>query len=423
MYVKLGSLNASGLGNFTKRKSVLNFIKRSKIDICYLQETHLDAPLIERLNHEWHGSVLASAGDTRARGVVILVKPRLEIKINTVSTDDDGRIVCVQGEVMDKTVVLCNIYAPNIDDPTFFTRVIQKIESFQNRDIIIIGGNFNLVMEPHIDRHESGYNQYQGLEIIKEYMNRQELVDIWRVRNAQERKYSWCRDKVNKKGFSASRIDMFLVSNSYADCVGECKIGPGHRSDHSFVTMDINLATFKRGPGSWKLNNKLLLEQEYIGKIKETIAAVIADTPLMNPNDRWCEIKIQCAKTSKAYGRFKSSERRSELKNLEVLRDFLIEDQIRNNFPPETKNSLDQIQNKIEHLDMLCTEGSIFRSKCAWAEYGEKNSKMFFSLEKNKYMAKNMKCVITDAGRHITDQKSILDEQTKFYKSLYSKDH
>ena len=47
---------------------------------------------------------------------------------------------------------------------------------------------------------------------------------------------------------------------------------------------------------------------------------------------------------------------------------------------------------------------------------------MFFSLEKKKYMMKNMKMILTNSGKHITDQKSILEEQTKFYKNLYSKD-
>ena len=47
---------------------------------------------------------------------------------------------------------------------------------------------------------------------------------------------------------------------------------------------------------------------------------------------------------------------------------------------------------------------------------------MFFALEKNRYMNKNMKCILLDYGRHITEQKAILEEQTKFYKGLYTKD-
>ena len=47
---------------------------------------------------------------------------------------------------------------------------------------------------------------------------------------------------------------------------------------------------------------------------------------------------------------------------------------------------------------------------------------MFFALEKKNYINKNMKTIITDCGKHIIEQKGILEEQTKFFKSLYQKD-
>ena len=37
-------------------------------------------------------------------------------------------------------------------------------------------------------------------------------------------------------------------------------------------------------------------------------------------------------------------------------------------------------------------------------------------------MEKNMKCVISETGVVSYNQKTILDEQTKFYKELYAKD-
>ena len=81
-----------------------------------------------------------------------------------------------------------------------------------------------------------------------------------------------------------------------------------------------------------------------------------------------------------------------------------------------------QVCGKLDQIDGINTEAAIFRSKCAWTEYGEKTAKCFFSLEKSNYAAKNMKLIITDCGKHITEQKSILSEQTKFYKNLYSRD-
>ena len=73
-------------------------------------------------------------------------------------------------------------------------------------------------------------------------------------------------------------------------------------------------------------------------------------------------------------------------------------------------------------LDQIKLETQQFWSKCEWTKSGDKCSKMFFSLEKERYLRKNMKCIITECSRHITDQKEILTEQTKFYKGLHSND-
>ena len=48
-------------------------------------------------------------------------------------------------------------------------------------------------------------------------------------------------------------------------------IYPGFRSDHSLITMSIQLHNEKRGRGFWKLNVSLLLDKEYVSKIRKVI--------------------------------------------------------------------------------------------------------------------------------------------------------
>ena len=43
-------------------------------------------------------------------------------------------------------------------------------------------------------------------------------------------------------------------------------------------------------------------------------------------------------------------------------------------------------------------------------------------MEKKHYLEKNMKCVITEDGQITRNQATILNEQTKFYKKLYTSD-
>ena len=84
------------------------------------------------------------------------------------------------------------------------------------------------------------------------------------------------------------------------------------------------------------------------------------------------------------------------------------------------KTALNEIEHNINQHVMKSTESSIFRSRCNWIQNGEVPSKMFFSLEKKNYLAKNMKCVYRDNGQLTYDQKEILDEQTRYYKKLYT---
>ena len=215
---------------------------------------------------------------------------------------------------------------------------------------------------------------------------------------------------------------MFFVSASQADCVENCNIVCGCNTDHSLVEMSVNLCDFTRGPGSWKLNNKLLFDDQYVQLIEDVIANTIQDTPCMNPSDRWSEIKTKCAQASREYSKRKAQKEINEMDQLQLLRSILHGDHLKYPQNQDIIRSLSQVTHKIDLIDQKRTEASIFRSRCQWVKDGEKNSKLFFSLEKRNYMEKNMKTIITDLGKHIFNQQAILEEQTKFYKLLYKKD-
>ena len=75
---------------------------------------------------------------------------------------------------------------------------------------------------------------------------------------------------------------------------------------------------------------------------------------------------------------------------------------------------------KLNEIQSHKTEAAIFRSKAQWVREGECNSKYFFNLERRRYLEKNMKAVFNAEGNLLTNQQAILDEQTKFYKDLYT---
>ena len=63
------------------------------------------------------------------------------------------------------------------------------------------------------------------------------------MRNPATRRYSFHR------GDQASRIDMWLMVEYISGKVRKAEIVPGHFSDHSIITLEIDLVSIARGPG------------------------------------------------------------------------------------------------------------------------------------------------------------------------------
>jgi hypothetical protein len=60
----------------------------------------------------------------------------------------------------------------------------------------------------------------------------------------------------------------------------------------------------------------------------------------------------------------------------------------------------------LEDLNKEKMAGIIFRSKCDWAEYGEKNSKYFLNLEKYNFENKHITSLNAN-GKITSDERSI----------------
>lgn len=68
--------------------------------------------------------------------------------------DTEGRVICLQVLINGAKVILCNIYAPNREDPNFVAKIIKILGDFEGQ--IVLGGDFNQVPDQYLDR--SGAN-------------------------------------------------------------------------------------------------------------------------------------------------------------------------------------------------------------------------------------------------------------------------
>uniref|UniRef100_A0AAR2JS99 exodeoxyribonuclease III n=1 Tax=Pygocentrus nattereri TaxID=42514 RepID=A0AAR2JS99_PYGNA len=118
---------------------VMSFLKSRNYDVIFLQETHLSDKECKRLCRDWVGNVLSCEGSTKSRGVAILINKHLQFTITKEFKDRKGRILIVQAEIQGQTLILANIYAPNLDEPIFFGDLECSINRMGNHPVILGG--------------------------------------------------------------------------------------------------------------------------------------------------------------------------------------------------------------------------------------------------------------------------------------------
>lgn len=146
------SYNIKGLGNPIKRKKILNQLKALQCSAAMLQETHLSEAEHLKLKRDWVEQIYsASHGGGRKRGVAILFRRNVFFSCEKVLKDKEGRYIRVIGTIGDIRFTFLNLYAPNEDCPFFFKKIASKLAD-EGKGIIVVGGDYNCVLNSSIDR-------------------------------------------------------------------------------------------------------------------------------------------------------------------------------------------------------------------------------------------------------------------------------
>ena len=420
--LKFSSLNVRGLGEVSKRKEIFNWLRKKKFSIYMLQEVHCTEKNIHLWTAEWGYKALFSCCASNKAGTCILFNNNFHLQITKTRSDPNGRFIICDICTNGKNITLCNLYAPNEDKPDFFRDIAIYLQDFQC-DEIIIGGDFNLVMDVSKDKKGGRASTHKNsLEEVKGICETWDVVDIWRVLNPEEERYTWRQKNLQIQ----CRLDFLLISQSLINNVNTVDIVPGYKTDHSMVTMEITTNANPRGPGFWKLNTSFLSDTDYISKIKDTIQQTkneYSNNPFVSPALLWEMIKLKVRESSLYYS--KERKKKSALQEDEIertiaaieikLEDKNIEAKQREELLGVLKSKKDQHEKIIEYR----TKGAILRSQCRWHNEGEKNTKYFLNLEKRHYKQGTISQLKTDNDIVITTDKDILKECLSFYKNLY----
>lgn len=142
-----------------------------------------------RLRKPWIGQVFHSNFNSRARGTAIVMHKRVNFSPSQIIADPEGRYVIVVGKLFDISVVFVYIYAPNWDNPRFFTSLFSSIPNL-NSHHLILGGDFNCVMDPRLGRSNPKILEQTAMaKAVTGFMDQIGCVDPWHYLNPSKKEF------------------------------------------------------------------------------------------------------------------------------------------------------------------------------------------------------------------------------------------
>ena len=198
---------------------------------------------------------------------MILFNSNFDYEIEDYIKDNDGRFLICILKVNNEKILLVNYYGLNSDEIYLLEDFCNRIEQFNDMPIAC-GGDWNLIME-NIDKKggSSVLTHKKNREHLRQFMDRNDLIDIWRIRNPMEKRYSWRQKYPNIQ----CRLDSFLISVGLGNITRKTDISYGLKSDHSFILLEIDKQNLKRGKGFYKFNTSLLLDDKFIENLQKLI--------------------------------------------------------------------------------------------------------------------------------------------------------
>ena len=352
----------------------------------------------------------------RLKGVCILINQKCEATAVVKLRDNEGRVVAIELQILDKSFLLTNIYAPNKDDPEFFVRIIDETMEIQSQRILV--GDFNTVMNSNINRKGSRYNNDKASAVLNECINKLELSDVWRDRNPGVYRHSYIRKKPH---LISSRINYALCLKGLDSHVKSVMYIPSIMTDHSAFYIHLQLTNIWRGAGYWKFNDSHLTKPDFLKAMKENINAKKKEFSHLAAQEKWECLKFDIATFSQQWSRDHAAEKRVIINQ---LYEFIanLENEVDHN-EPQKFNLLEKSKQDLNELENERAMGIIYRCKRKWTIEAERNTKYFFNLEKSRSNMKTCAALYDETTKKLTmDQKRILQMQGDYYRKLYKAD-
>uniref|UniRef100_H3AAD4 exodeoxyribonuclease III n=1 Tax=Latimeria chalumnae TaxID=7897 RepID=H3AAD4_LATCH len=365
-----------------EEKKILNYLGHKKSDIVFLQEMHL-IPGKTSFRGSWIGQAFHNAHDVKMWGVSTLFRKNFLGQFERELKDSEGRILILIMKINNTRMALANIYAPSTLDMMFFTTLQALLIEVQDIPLIV-GGDFNQIIDPYLDRSrvEKLQKPPPDREALLGLISGCGLVDIWRLVHPQSLEFIFCSSPHNTR----TRIDMFLISKYLVNSVKSCEIGIRALSDHAPVDLLLQWETGIPKKGRWCMNASLLQVDSY----KEEIRAIVLE--YLELNEGSVSISSSLWEAGKAYfrGHIIVLSSRVRRESLGKIRD---------------------LEQRIKDLESCIASPS---------SQGNDIQELVANLVHQQEVRKWIPAVHTADGSLLTEPKDISNACRLFYSNLYS---
>lgn len=418
MDLNLISWNVKGLNHPVKRKKVLTHLKHLKTGIAFLQETHLRRLDHARLKCGWVGQIFHTTFQAKARGVAILMDKHVTFTPSSSITDPNGRYIIVTGQLYNTKVMLANIYAPNTEDAQFFHHLFKQLPDL-NSHLLIMGGDFNLCLDPALDRSSvrAGYSVSKSASCINSFLSEFGISDVWRSLHPTSKQYSF----FSHVHHSYSRIDYFFADKKLTPYIATCEYSTIIISDHAPLAMKLNLPGTKANRRNWRLNSLLLSDENFVKFISEQISLFleINMTPDVSVSTVWETLKAYVRGQIISFTAYK--KKKSEAKQLEISKRIAeLDKTYAHNPSPDLYKERLKLKAEYDQISSYVIENLLFRNRSNFYEHGEKAGAILARQLRGARAKQIISKVNTQNGRITTDQQEINSVFQEYYINLYT---
>lgn len=228
-----------------KLPEVMDSLNSLKADIALIQETHVGPECYQIFvtfeQKNWN--VFFTVHSSSSKGVAILIKKDIQFEYICHDEDYNGGYIVLFCYLYGELFTFVNVYNHKADRTLLGRLKEYLIETAEG--VLVIGGDFNTVLHPNLDRKPPTSRCSPFRYILKDFTVSLNLKDIWSCLHPIEEGFTRCQNE------SYSRIDMFFMPEDKINRVCSIKLLKQQNiSDHYplVLTLTVHVQTEKKIP-------------------------------------------------------------------------------------------------------------------------------------------------------------------------------